>query len=330
MTLWISLTVLLLAALLFVVWPLYREAGRLTGLLAGVVAVTVLLSAGLYYQIGEPDVPSGAGTMPDVNEMVSSLAARLEENPNDAEGWTMLGRSYATMKRFPESVRAYEKALQLQDGSNPQTMVALAVVLIESQGGGISERASDLLEDSLALDPNNPNALFYSGFAAANRGETDVAADRWESLLAQDAPPEIRDLLQQKVNEWRGVEPPARTAIEQPGAIVNVAVSVSTDAAAALPVDAAVFIIARDPAQPSPPIAVTRRRLSELPATISLGDRDSMVPGRSLSGFDNFELLARVSLSGAPIAQQGDWFGSMLVDTGDTADVALTIDTQVR
>ncbi len=78
MTLWGVLILLCFAALAFVVWPLYRSAGRLTPVLAAVITLTVGLSAALYHRIGQPGVPSGAGTMPDVGEMVASLEKRLE------------------------------------------------------------------------------------------------------------------------------------------------------------------------------------------------------------------------------------------------------------
>ena len=116
---------------------------------------------------------------------------------------------------------------------------------------------------------------------------------------------------------------------ETPGSVVSAAISVAPNAAASLPVQASVFIIARDPAQPSPPIAVTRRLLSELPATIELGDADSMLAGRALSGFTEFELVARVSLSGQPTAQPGDWYGSTIVKPAENNRISLSIAQQV-
>ncbi len=110
---------------------------------------------------------------------------------------------------------------------------------------------------------------------------------------------------------------------------MTASISLSNDVLQSLPVDATVFVIARDPAQPSPPSAATRRLLSELPSVIELGDRDSMVPGRPLSGFPEFELLARVSVSGSPAAQAGDWFGSIIVRPADQNEIGLVITEQV-
>ena len=112
-------------------------------------------------------------------------------------------------------------------------------------------------------------------------------------------------------------------------AIISAQVSLSAEARAALTADTFVFIIARDPAAPTPPVAVSRLRLSELPTVVSLTDAESMVAGRELSSFAEIELLARVSLSGGPAAASGDWFGSMLVRPAETRSVSLAIDQQV-
>ncbi len=347
MTLWIVLVVLCLVALLFVTWPIYRNARRLTPMLASVIVFTVALSAGLYNQVGSPSVPSGrAGdSLQDMETVMASLEARLAENPDDLKGWQMLARSYMSLQRFDAAVTAYERVMELEDGRNPQTLVDLALALLSRDNTPIEGRAAALIDGALALDPNNPGALFYSGIAAANQGNTDLAAERWQILLGLNPPPEIRAILEQRIAEWRGEPAPSVAgglpadhpplpddepiAAGDPDAIVTARVALSDGAMQAIGVDANVFVIARDPAQPSPPIAVSRLRVSELPAQVSLGDSQSMVAGRELSAFEEFELLARVSLSGSPAATSGDWFGSLIVRPADSNSVILSIDQQV-
>ena len=349
MTFWIVVAVLCVVALGFGAWPLYRESRRLTPLLAVVVVFTVALSFGLYNQIGSPDAPSAraqSGELPDMEIVMESLQQRLADNPDDLNGWKMLARSQMTLQNFGDAVISYERVMELEEGRNAQTLVDLALALLSRDGTPIEGRAAALIESALALEPNNPAALFYSGVASANRGDTDLAASRWEILLGLNPPPEIRSILEQRVAEWRGapMEPaqppaaenrPAAVPVEsqvpeaEPGAVVTARIALSDDAMSKLTADANVFIIARDPKQPSPPIAVDRVRLSELPAVISLGDAQSMVAGRVLSGFDEFELLARVSLSGGPAAASGDWFGTLIVRPADARSVFLAIDQQV-
>jgi cytochrome c-type biogenesis protein CcmH len=328
MTLWIVFVLLCLLALAFVVRPLYQSSGRLTPVLAAVIVVTVGLSAGLYHRIGNPGIPSGAGSTPAVDEMVVALKERLEESPNDVNGWILLGRSYQSMKLYDEAIAAFEKALGLEQGQNAQSLISLGIALLEQRGGEASDRSTKLFENALALDPDNPNALFYAGDGAARRGDTTLAADRWERLLAQEAPPEIRELLQRKISEWRGLPlPTAQPALSD--AVVSINLSVSDAALSDLPADATVYVIARDPAQASPPIAVTPLRLSELPLVVSLSDHDAMGAGRPLSGFAELEIIARVSISGSPMAQSGDWSGSLRVNTNDATSIDLVIDQKV-
>ncbi len=333
MTLWISIAVMCLVATLFVTWPLYRQQQRLSLLIAGCVALIVVISLGLYAYQGRPEVPSGAasGEQPDIEAMVNSLAARLEENPDDLNGWKMLGRSYMTLQNFAGAVDAYERAVAIEDSQNSQTLVDLGAALLARDGAGIEGRTSALFESALALDPNNPNALFYGGIAALNRGNTELAAARWEILLGLNPPEEIRGILEQRVAEWRGEPAPAQglSQVKQGGPSIIAQIAVAPAIVESLPADASVFIIARDPAQPSPPIAVTRRQLSELPAVVALGDSDSMIPGRNLSSFAEFEIIARVSVSGQPIAQSGDWFASAIVRPAEIDKVILIIDQQV-
>lgn len=328
MTLWIVLILLCLLALAFVVWPLYQSSGRLTSVLAIVIVVTVGLSAALYQRIGSPGIPSGAGSEPAVNEMVVALQKRLDKSPNDVDGWILLGRSYQSMQQYDEAIAALEKAVGLEQGQNAETLVTLGIALLEQQRGEASARSSKLFENALALDPDSQNALFYAGGAAASRGDTALAADRWEKLLAQDAPPEIRELLQSKISEWRGVPPPTpHQAL--PDTVIAINLSISDAALSDLPADATVYVIARDPAQPSPPIAVVPRRLTELPMVVTLGDINAMVEGRPLSGFTDLELIARVSISGSPMAQSGDWSGTSRVNTNDAKLIDLIIDQKV-
>ena len=271
---------------------------------------------------------------------VASLEERLAVNPEDIAGWKMLGRTHNAMRNYAGAVEAFERAMELENGQDADTLVNLAMALTNRDGGPLQDgRAVNLLENALELDSNNQPGLFYMGMAAANRGETDRAATLWERLLALGPPADVRGVLEQNIAAWRGEAPATMSAPPQPppdqeqeipdDAIVSARVSLSDAAMAAMSGNASVFVIARDPNAPSPPIAVVRRMLSDLPAVVSLSDAQSMVEGRNLSAFPEIELLARVSLSGGPAAQSGDWFGSMIVRPAEKDSVFLTIDQQV-
>lgn len=345
MTLWITLGVMCLFAALFIALPLYRRQQQLSSLIVASVVFVVAVSAGLYARQGSPNLESvaangGQQSVPDVEEMVIALAARLENNPDDLAGWKMLGRSSMTLQDYVRAADAFERANAIESSSNSQTLVELGEALLARDSARIDGRIAALFENALALEPNNATALFYGGIGALNAGNNFLAADRWETLLGLDPPAEIQQVLIQRIAEWRGeslptapaaaAEPASQPApIENADFIISADISLSAIAAESLPADATVFVIARDPGQPGPPIAVTRRRLSELPDTIQLDDSDSMIPGRSLSGFPQFELVARVSLSGQPVQQSGDWFGAQIVKPEENARITLSIDQRV-
>ena len=157
-----------------------------------------------------------------------------------------------------------------------------------------------------------------------------IAADRWELLLALSPPPQLEDVLRQRVAEWRGEPVPEPSSPSTPAAgVVAVDIAIGDGAASAIDPAAVVFIIARDPGQPSPPLAVTRRRAGDLPAIVTIGDADAMVPGRLPSAYEQLEIIVRVSASGQPMAQPGDWFGQGMARLADGASIAIIVDQQV-
>jgi len=356
MTLWIFLTVMVLVAVGFVVTPLYRHQKKLTSLIVVVVVVVVAISVGLYRNQGSPDAPSAGSGPADVNDALASLAEKLKKNPDDLEGWKMLGRSYMAVENFAGAVDALEHAINLDGGKDAETLTALGESLLASSGGGVGGRVASLFENALAIDENLEKALFYGGIGAFNRGDTELAATRWERLLSLNPPAEIEGMLRQRIAEWRGEKaaatppghPPINTAAEaeqapvpvealepeqepppaeQPGVILSVVVSAADTVD--VPAGTMAFLIVRDPAQPSPPIAVKRLSTSELPTTVNLTDKDSMVAGRSLSGFAEVEILVRVSMSGQRTQQSGDWIGVQVVKPGEDRNVSLSINQQV-
>jgi cytochrome c-type biogenesis protein CcmH len=354
MTIWLIFAAMAAVAVLFIVRPLLSDSRALSLVL---VVSVVALSTGLYYRVGSPGTPSGPGHAGDeslaLDEMIDGLAARLREQPDDIPGWRMLGRSYMQVGDYPSAIDAFERVIELETSDNAQSLVELGEAYVASNNQEISPREVAIFENAVTIDPNNQAALFWSGIAASSQGNNALAADRWEKLLNSNPPPnpEVSQLLSARIAEWRGVpvaaaggpaagpaaaspepSPAPATEAEPPAPDVGDGIRVALDASAAArsaaPANATVFLIARDPAQPSPPIAVQRRQLSELPTRIVLSDRDSMVPGRNISAFPEVELVARISISGSPMQQSGDWFAA--VNAAPGADLEVTIDQQVE
>ncbi|MCZ6716241.1 MAG: hypothetical protein O6946_04155 [Gammaproteobacteria bacterium] len=319
---------MLLAAVLVIALPLYKKEQRLSAKSMAAIVTVLLVSIAVYNRIGTP----GAGTpqpenMPGVEEMVNSLARRLQQNPDNLPGWKMLGRSYLQIRNFPGAITAFERAVEMERGRNGQTLADLGEVILLGDAQQMSARASQLFDNALEIAPNNQKALFYAGMAAVQRGDNETAAQRWETLLASSPPQRIQDILRQQIAELRGTTPAVAEATA--GDVVTVRVSLGESAISEVHADLTVFIIARDPAQPSPPIAAVRRRAAELPAYVVIGDADAMIPGRVPSGFAQLEIVARVSMSGQPIAQSGDWFGQQIISTAESSEISIIINQQV-
>ncbi len=338
---WVIFAAMAVVAAAFVVVPLVKAPRALSGSL---FAATIALAAGVYWLVGSPGTPSGAGQLPDIGQMVAGLAERLEERPDDVEGWKMLGRSYMQLGNYPGAVEAFGKAVELEGSQQAQTLIELGEAHLSNNDQQITAREIALFENAVRIDPESPSALFWGGIAAANRGDNGLAATRWSKLRTTEPPPtpEVMRVLDERIAAWRGepVHPPvgAAAAPETPtaetaaegGASIRLTVALSDAARNALPANASVYVIARDPAQPSPPIAVQRRTLSELPAELTLSDRDAMIPGRTLSAFDEVEIVARASSTGQPVQQPGDWFTMASVATSNGEELAMVIDEQVR
>jgi cytochrome c-type biogenesis protein CcmH len=121
-----------------------------------------------------------------IEGMVSGLAARLENEPDDLEGWTMLARSYAVLGRMQDSADAYERAAALApDDVNLHLGRAEALLtILREEGAPINEEAKAAIDEVSRLNPEHPFALYFQGLAASQRGDPARAKSYWERLLA--------------------------------------------------------------------------------------------------------------------------------------------------
>lgn len=324
---------MLLVAIATIAWPLLRPRrdqprrwGATTAVVLALPAIAVLLYGGLSNWNWEAPT-TRQGIPPAVEQMVRNLERRLQSNPTDVAGWNMLGRSQFQLNRFPEAVNAYRQAYTLTQGQNIEAVLGLGEAMAFAEQGLLLGQAAMLFEQAYSLAPNHPKVLWYTGLVAYEAGRLEVARDRWASLIALEPPPQVKRLLQDKVIEIEAqlVRAGAATA-ESP--VVTVHVSISPRLATQAPDDAALFVLVRSN-EGGPPLAVTKRTVKELPATIELSDRDTMIAGRSLKNAGKVIVLARVARSGEPVARSGDLEGRVSYDVASPAPVDLVIDSIV-
>jgi cytochrome c-type biogenesis protein CcmH len=314
-----------------------------------------LLSVVLYQNLGTPSLitaQSGkpatgaghsngaqAGSMAD---RAIKLRQRLEEqSPGDANGWFLLGRTYMTIKDYPQAAQAFDRAYQLT-GDQPAVMLALADALTMSQPDVPSARAAELVEKALALEPENTTALWMAGLNAADRGDYNEALRLMQKLhpLLAASPQDQQQLEIQiaRLSAAAGIEPPALarrpaaqapdTSAAVPGATVRLRVSLSPAMQQQANAGDTVFIYARAMNGPRFPLAAARHRVSDLPLEITLSDAQAVMPTAKLSDFPLVKVGARVSASGNAIAQSGDLIGERPdIEVGGKDVVEIVIDS---
>ncbi|WP_373976031.1 c-type cytochrome biogenesis protein CcmI [Chitinibacter sp. SCUT-21] len=150
-----------------------------------------LIAALLYFQIGNPAAlnpmsrqaaPAAAMDAAKIEGMVKSLEAKLALEPDNDEGWLMLARSYRTLARYDEAVKAYEKAWPLVQ-RDPGEMARFAGS-IAVRDNSFAGRPTQLLAKALELNASEPDALMLAGSAALQRGDFDATITWWNKLLA--------------------------------------------------------------------------------------------------------------------------------------------------
>ena len=138
-----------------------------------------------------------------INEMVASLAAKMQANPDDMQGWLMLARSYKSLGRFDEAVQAYAKAEKVIN-DDPNLLASYAEAIAMANGKGITGKSVQLIERALKIDPKHGHSLFLAGAAAMEAGDTKKAIAYWEALLPQVEPgSEIDQVLRQGIDKMK-------------------------------------------------------------------------------------------------------------------------------
>ena len=197
--------------------------------LALALGIAIPLAAiGLYLQLGNPGVPSlpfAERPVPEapaenvagqeMEALAAGLAARLAEDPDNRDGWLLLGRSYAQLQQFDAAAQAYRRAIA-QGFDDADTQSSLGEMLAAQAGGTIGPEARDAFAAALEHDPNDPRARYYAGLALAQDGRPAEAIEIWLGLLRQStAEAPWRPVVAQQIREAAaslGIEAPEMPA----------------------------------------------------------------------------------------------------------------------
>jgi len=333
--------------------------GKLT---AAIVVVVVPVAAALtYVRFGDlsafnPLARQGADaahqfSKDDLASMTQRLAERLKKEPDNANGWSTLARTYYSMGRFAEASAAFEKLVELVP-DDASLLADYADALAMAQGRQIAGKPMELVNRALKIDPLQWKALAMAGTEAFDRQDYKTAAALWEKLHASlPADALMKQQLVGSINEARmragmpqlakaappatpaapaaGAGPAADATAATSGGRVAGTVSLGAHLRAKVAPEDSVIIFARAAEGSRMPLAMMRLQAKELPKTFTLDDTMAISPEARLSNFAEVIVGARISKSGSPMPQKGDLEGLSKPVRLGRADVAVTIDREL-
>lgn len=301
-------------------------------------------------KVAAPKAQAHEVTAEQIEAMVTTLSQRLKSKPDDAEGWSMLARSYNAMGRFAEAAQAYERLVKLVP-NDANLLADYADTLAMSLNKSLQGEPEKLIARALAADPKNVKALALSGSASFERRDYQGAIAQWKKILLL-VPPDSDIARSTKTSigeaETRAADPagaqaplaaaPADTAAPAAPAASTPAAAPGAEVAGTVELDAAlrskvsdtdtVFIFARAAQGPRFPLAALRKQVKDLPLSFVLDDSMSMVPTAKLSGFPMVVVGARISKTGSATPSAGDFEGVTEPVRPGTKDLKIRISTQ--
>jgi cytochrome c-type biogenesis protein CcmH len=272
-----------------------------------------------------------------VEDLVQRLADRMKAQPEDPNGWVLLGRAYAGMQRFDEAREAFAQAVQRLPQPNASVLADYADVLAMTRGRKLAGEPEAMVKQALALEPDHLKALALAGSAAMQRSDYKTALKHWErarkiapidspfaqgldpgidaarsrlgmpALAANNVPPAARALA---VDPGQPPAPAAKSAASAAaGPRLRVTVELSPEIAGQVRPGDTLFVFARAANGPRMPLAIVRQAATAGTVQVVLDDASAMAPEMRLSGFPQVVVGARITRSGNAMPQTGDLEG---------------------
>ena len=322
-------------------------------------AVIPLLAVGVYLLTGNPAGLSGqssssdtAQTVAQVNALIAKLEEKMQQTPDNPQGWAMLARAYKLTGRLDDAELALGRIGPALN-QNATLLADLAEILAE-KSGRLAGRPAELILQALQLEPDNMKALYLAGAAAYEEGQYKTAIAHWEKLQQQVDPQstdarniaagiaKAREMSGEKVGAGETaklmvspVVSPAASPAKSGSAMASPeAVSGRVELSPALrsqtTPNETVFIFARAVNGPRMPLAVQRARVADLPLDFHLDDSLAMAPENKISTAQSLRVEVRISKSGQAMPEAGDLTGSSRVVKPGTKNVQVVIDQVVK
>ena len=277
-------------------------------------------SMGMYMWVGQPEAlnPLALKTPDqvdpkDLTKMAQTLAEKLQDKPDNLQGWVMLGRTYRTLENFDAALRAYDSALKLTDDDDLK-LERIEVIAMQRQGQFEGE-PWNVIREVLQRDPQHFGALLTAGSASYAEGKFADALKYWEQarkpLDANNPDLEGLESAIATVRERLGMPPAKAAPAATSGLNVTGQVSLSASLKSKASPNDVVFIYATPANGDRMPLAIFKTTVSQLPFNFTLDDSTAMAPDRKLSAAGEVMVKVRVTKSGNAMPQSGDLSGSL-------------------
>lgn len=289
----------------------------------GYVLILVLPVAtiALYAWLGNPNAliasAGGAGHMPQISsqpteaemlQIIQSIEERAAANPNDIELWETLANANAMMSRWPEALKAFERSREIAP-NKASVLSGYAEALAMTGDMLMVGRPMEWVNKALALDANDRKGLELAAIHAFQGEDYEESAQFLDRLLGLISPemPYAQEIMRMRNEALRLAQGPGAAVANSVTGMVDIA----PELRARVGPQSVIYLIARD-GERGPPVAAARVPMGEFPLQFRLDDSMAMNPSNTLSDRAEVVLLARISVSGNPIAQSGDLEGRLL------------------
>jgi len=288
----------------------------------------------------------------DMSALLKQLYHKLQQAPENIEGWRLLARSAMNTEYFELAIESYTQIIRIFDATDESTAAVyglLAQAHYYQNQGQFNSAVQNALDQAFKENPNEVNSLGLMAINAFVRQEYSGAIEFWQRILiaVPDHPSKIsietgiqraqialgESPLNTSSNKVSAGDSAAETKITESNSAVariQVEVSIAPDVLAQVNAHDAVFIFAKAASGTGPamPLAARKLKVSDLPITIELNDQSAMGPMAKLSQVTHANVAARVSKTGQPIAQPGDYEGRLDgVDVYANSSIRIQIST---
>ncbi|MEJ6660252.1 MAG: c-type cytochrome biogenesis protein CcmI [Candidatus Thioglobus sp.] len=292
-----------------------------------IVVVVVLLpifTISVYQNLSNytPTSKSAAIDLPPLtlDQSVVKIEQHLKENPQDVKAWKMLGLSYFDLNKIEESLKAYEKAYQI-DSSDPRLLVEYASALISANDDQFTPKPMGFIKKALEIEPNAPDALYLAGLFAANAQDFKLAKTLWNKALSA--------LPEQSVDRQALVSILAELSRVESGDISNtvtVNVVISDEILASRSADDYLMIYAKAAQGRPMPIAIQKLPIKAFNGQVVLSDMNSIMSDKLLSQHGKAIVVVRISATGGAMKQADDLqVASEIITIADNPSVTLNL-----